>query len=304
MLLGRSGRRRSAAAQRRRDNRRTVRIRRVGQPRPECRVVRRLRPLRRTQRWRVSLLRARGRPLPDRRVGCAARREAVRTRLRGDRLCGKRAQTAADDSVAARCGRHARQLCAAPRRRPSPPREESRRDRFLARRHTRRHVPRRAARRMGRHAVRRADVPRLPLLRPRFHDGRFRGGTSQLRLQYGTRRALLGRSLLLRLARSARNLPPQMGRSAAARRRTARRGPAGRSRPPRRGLFPETALPETALRRLPLPADRALHPYLSRPCRLMGAAVQVSEISSQIARSSWQIPPVRSCASSFPSIGS
>ena len=134
MLLGRSGRRRSAAAQRRRDNRRTVRIRRVGQPRPECRVVRRLRPLRRTQRWRVSLLRARGRPLPDRRVGCAARREAVRTRLRGDRLCGKRAQTAADDSVAARCGRHARQLCAAPRRRPSPPREESRRDRFLARR--------------------------------------------------------------------------------------------------------------------------------------------------------------------------
>ena len=185
MLLGRSGRRRSAAAQRRRDNRRTVRIRRVGQPRPECRVVRRLRPLRRTQRWRVSLLRARGRPLPDRRVGCAARREAVRTRLRGDRLCGKRAQTAADDGVAARCGRHARQLCAAPRRRPSPPREESRRDRFLARRHARRHVPRRAARRMGRHAVRRADVPRLPLLRPRFHDGRFRGGASQLRLQYG-----------------------------------------------------------------------------------------------------------------------
>lgn len=45
---------------------------------------------------------------------------------------------------------------------------------------------------MGRHAVRRADVPRLPLLRPRFHDGRFRGGASQLRLQYGTRRALLG----------------------------------------------------------------------------------------------------------------
>ena len=89
----------------------------------------------------------------------------------------------------------------------------------------------------------------------------------------------------------------------AGRRRTARRGPAGRSRPPRRGLFPETALPETALRRLPLPADRALHPRLSRPCRLMGAAVQVSEISSQIARSSWLIPPVRSCAS-FPSIGS
>lgn len=111
-------------------------------------------------------------------------------------------------------------------------------------------------------------------------------------------------ALLLRLARSARNLPPQMGRPAAARRRTARRGPAGRSRPPCRGLFPETALPETALRRLPLPADRALHPRLSRPCRLMGAAVQVSEISSQIARSSWLIPPVRSYASSFPSIGS
>ena len=31
-----------------------------------------------------------------------------------------------------------------------------------------------------------------------------------------------------------------------------------------------TTLRETALRRLPLPADRALHPYLSRPCQGLG----------------------------------